>query len=1003
VNVRSELERYGVNRKNIRDLSAPSPDVLDYLDLVDLDGDEELRPDGVIESSHRPILYYLNATHLAEAPDSADERIRNLSRNVACRGERAYLAIVKPGLLEVTPVSLEDKAPSWRIFEADSTDAINFFTNLVHANVPDGDLGDPNLVFDEMLNLLRAGVDRIRNQIGKENTLSLIGRALFFRFLCDREIVTEDDIQKVCKTADSIKACFDNAENAYRTSRWLDETFNGDFLPFKDRRSKGGTRKFFEDLNDSKIVYQNLSAIVRKHEPVGADGYQHQFDWATFDFAHVPVGLLSQVYEAFSWKWEEEESGATSVHYTPRNIAKTIVDEVFDGLENAHQARILDPACGAGVFLVLAFRRLYREHWQASGERPDTKLIRKILEKQLCGFDISDSALRLAALSLYLTAIELDPKPVPPEKLRFNVLDDLVLFNFREEGDAESGPVIGSLGEHVDRSFDNAFDLVISNPPWTRIRDNAVLANQLNEASKRVVSSFDKEAAEEYQNPDSVPDLPFLWRSTEWCKSGGRMAMALPSRMLFKDGGISTFARKTLFQHVKFTGIVNCSNVRKTNVWPEMDQPFMLVFASNEPVKQADEFWFICPQADFQGNRVGELRIDPDSLTIVPIAAIEKEDWVLKAATVGTSLDVELVKSIKRNVSTTLGAYWEEFGLASSLGYKKAGSQHDASALKGLPDVSQPKSSTFSFVAKAENYEAFSRDTLHRPRLLRPPLDELAVYRSPLVIIKQSLSTDREEGVATLSTLDAVYNQSYYGYSAASHNSDLLLARYLQLFVHSRIWLYYALCTSAKVGVERPYFYKADLDSTPFVPVEELSKDQVELIETLASRLADWDSGVFADIDSFFARLFKMSKQDIEVVVDTLTVRDPNDELGKRGSKQTSGTEAEQFAKRVKQLLRPFAKRINVELEVQLLATSDGAYRFMEIRDSARKQLVETTLNAAAVELATQTGVSRIVEMENGHITVGILNQYRYWTPSRARLLAADVLREYFSAFEGVQ
>ncbi len=146
-----------------------------------------------------------------------------------------------------------------------------------------------------------------------------------------------------------------------------------------------------------------------------------------------------------------------------------------------------------------------------------------------------------------------------------------------------------------------------------------------------------------------------------------------------------------------------------------------------------------------------------------------------------------------------------------------------------------------------------------------------------------------------------------------------------------------------------------------------------------------------------------MSKQDIEVVVDTLTVRDPNDELGKRGSKQTSGTEAEQFAKRVKQLLRPFAKRINVELEVQLLATSDGAYRFMEIRDSARKQLVETTLNAAAVELATQTGVSRIVEMENGHITVGILNQYRYWTPSRARLLAADVLREYFSAFEGVQ
>ena len=999
VNVRSELERYGVNRENIRDLSASSPDVLDYLDLVDVEDAEALRPDGVIESSNRPILFYVNESRLAEAPSSESDPLRVLSRNVACRGERAYLAIVKPGVLEVTPVSLEDKEPNWRVFNADSPDAINFFTNLVHANVPDDDLGDPNLVFDEMLSLLETGADRIRRRIGKANTLSLIGRALFFRFLCDRQIVTDDDVPNICQTASTIKECFDDAENTYRTSRWLDETFNGDFLPFDERP----TRDFFKGLNRSAVVYQNLSAIIRGDSPVGSDGYQRQFDWATFDFAHVPVGLLSQVYEAFSWKWEEEESGATSVHYTPRNIAKTIVDEVFDGLENAHEARILDPACGAGVFLVLAFRRLYRERWRASGVRPDTKLIRKILEEQICGFDISDSALRLAALSLYLTAIELDPKPVPPEKLRFEVLDDLTLFNHRKDDDPESGPVIGSLGEHVDRSFNDAFDLVVSNPPWTRIRDNGLLANQLNEASKRVVSSFDEETADEYQNPDSVPDLPFLWRSTEWCKSGGRIAMALPSRTLFKDGGISTFARKALFRHVRFTGIVNCSNVRKTNVWPDMDQPFMLVFASNEVVKRSDEFWFICPQADYQGNRVGEMRIDPDSLTTVPFAAIEEEDWVLKAATVGTSLDVELVRNIKRNVPTTLGAYWQEFGLASSLGYKKAGTQQDASALKDLPDVSQPKSTTFSFVAKRENYEAFSRDTLHRPRLSRPPLDELAVYRSPLVIIKQSLSTDREEGVATLSTLDAVYNQSYYGYSAAGHDSDLLLARYLQLFVHSRIWLYYALCTSAKVGVERPYFYKADLDSTPFVPVEELSSDQVRSIETFSSRLADRDSHVFADIDSFFARLFKMSRQDVEIVVDTLTVRDPNDELGKRGSKQTSKTEADQFAKRVKQLLRPFAKRINVELEVKLLATSDDAYRFMEIRDSLKEASAETNLNSATVQLAAQTGASRIVEVENGHITIGILNQYRYWTPSRARLLAADVLREYFSAFEGVQ
>src|SRR5690606_16901816 len=135
------------------------------------------------------------------------------------------------------------------------------------------------------------------------------------------------------------------------------------------------------------------------------------------NFAHIPVGLLSQVYEQLSWKWDDHNARTTSVHYTPRNIAATLVGEAFDALSNAASARVLDPACGAGVFLVIAFRRLYRERWKAQGRRPDTAAIRGILEQQLVGFDISDSALKLCALSLYLTAIELDPDPVPPEKL----------------------------------------------------------------------------------------------------------------------------------------------------------------------------------------------------------------------------------------------------------------------------------------------------------------------------------------------------------------------------------------------------------------------------------------------------------------------------------------------------------------------------------------------------------------------------------------------------------
>ena len=1001
MNVRSELERYGVNRENIRDLSAPTPDVLDYLDLVDDEDGNELQPDGVIESSNRPILYYVNATRLGESPGSDCDRLRVLSRNVACRGERAYLAIVKPGLLEVTPVSLEDKDPSWRTFKADSTDSINFFTNLVHANVPDGDLGDPNLVFDEMLNLLETGADRIRNQIGKANTLSLIGRALFFRFLYDREIVADVDVPKICQTASTIKECFDNAENTYRTSRWLDETFNGDFLPFDEHP----TREFFKGLNRSAVVYQNLSAIIRGDSPVGSDDYQGQFDWATFDFAHVPVGLLSQVYEAFSWKWEKEESGATSVHYTPRNIAKTIVDEVFDGLENAHEARILDPASGAGVFLVLAFRRLYREHWRASGNRPDTKLIRKILEKQICGFDISDSALKLAALSLYLTAIELDPKPVPPEKLRFNSLGDLTLFNHRKDDDPESGPVIGSLGEHVDRSFDHSFDLIISNPPWTRIRDKEELASQLNDVSRRIISSFDKEVAAKYQNPDSVPDLPFLWRSTEWCKPSGRIAMALPSRMLFKDGKISTIARESIFRFIKFTGIVNCSNVRKTNVWPDMDQPFMIAFASNVRPKNDDDFWFICPQADSSANRIGELRIDPDASCALPIQQVVDNSWLLKTLAIGTSLDEAIITKILSADTKPLLRYWrDELGLRCKKGYNVTKNpDKDASLLNELLDLGSPIGEESRFTVRPDSYARFDRPLLERTRLVEGD-DPLAVYRAPLFLLRKSLPVERNSGNALTSCVDIAFNQSFYGYSAKGHANAEFLVRYLNVFAHSQLWTYYVLCTSPSLGTERPVFLKSDFDSCPIIPIEKLTPSIITLIEKLAIRLESEDDSAFSEIDEVIASLYGLDKRDVEVISDTLEVRNPHDELGRRGSAGVSKPEEVRFLKRLEKLLKPFARRIDAELVVKKAGLSESSsYRFIEITDATFDRKVDDSIDAPTLELATKTGASRIIQRSDHRLFVGILNQYRYWTPSRARLLAADILREYFTVFEGAQ
>ncbi|MDF3059759.1 MAG: type restriction endonuclease subunit [Rariglobus sp.] len=645
-----ELSNYGINEQgaSVRSFTNEAvPELLDYLDLVSqrkfpLTEENELLPDGVAESQGRPLLFIINESRLAQSPKDKEEQLRTLRRKLACRGDRAYLARIRPGELSVVPVSLDDITPEWERYTPGTPKALTFFSRLALGQYDGkGEPQEADYVFAAMFKLVWNVADRLAS-LGLERTdvLSLMGRALFFRFLRDRHVVREMDCPEIAPKAAGIIDCFANAENAAQTSAWLNKTFNGDLLPLTEE----GSISYFKEIGKQTggLVFTHLTAILKGEEPSGDLGWQtllrlrfrpEERNWGEYDFAHVPVGLLSQVYERFAWKWEHETAKETSVHYTPRNIAGTLVDEAFNKLPNAHEARVLDPACGASVFLVLAFRRLYQERWKAAKQRPNRRVIRKILDTQLAGFDISESAIRLASLSLYLTAIELDPKPVPLADLRFNHLRNKVLFNFRRESiDPEEGAVAGSLGEHVGNRFDGQFDLILSNPPWTSLKKKEqALAADFNRLSKAIIARrSDAETANAYENPDSCPDLPFVWKATEWCKPGGRMAMALPARILLKQEEVPRNARETLLRLVEVTGIINGTNLSDTAVWPKMSQPFILIFARNRQPKPGQTLRLITPQYDTSLNRKGEMRIDAKSVQPIEVEATFSQPWIWK-------------------------------------------------------------------------------------------------------------------------------------------------------------------------------------------------------------------------------------------------------------------------------------------------------------------------------------------------------------------------------------
>src|SRR5258706_5748469 len=78
---------------------------------------------------------------------------------------------------------------------------------------------------------------------------------------------------------------------------------------------------------------------------------------------------------------------------------------------------ILDPACGSGIFLVEAYKRLVL-HWRSRNawKRPNVTVLKRLLKK-VWGTDLEEGAVELAAFSLCLALCD----ALEPESIRSSI------------------------------------------------------------------------------------------------------------------------------------------------------------------------------------------------------------------------------------------------------------------------------------------------------------------------------------------------------------------------------------------------------------------------------------------------------------------------------------------------------------------------------------------------------------------------------------------------------
>jgi hypothetical protein len=454
---------------------------------------------------------------------------------------------------------------------------------------------------------------------------ALISRAIFVRYLEDRGILTKEYFIKVA--ADNAnwqelleqqpeKSAFNfnnekhffcqvlqNKEFTYALFDRLEKDFNGDLFP--------------QDKSEENHVEQKHLNLLRGFL-LGDTEKQQKIFFHLYDFKIVPIELISNIYEEFYHTTKEDDSKGTGSHYTPSVLAEFVLSEVLTPERLKTNPTVLDPACGSGIFLVEAFRRIVRFNINDKGRSLNAIELREILKNQIRGIEINKNAIEITAFSLYLALLHYQnppdilaqikmvapsDKPLPyliynpnntiredyynnlfnknsfeptPEVTYFYDLNRLTLSNIQK---LEIAKYAGAGTESYIEQ--NSIDIVVGNPPWGFVSKNA---SDTIKQSQNQVKSWCK--IFDWTIGDNELSQAFIARSLSFLKENtGEAALLVSTGVFLKRHKNSQLFRSKWLSQTTVKKVVNFAHVR--HAFFSAISPFAFVHYQNKPASSS--------------------------------------------------------------------------------------------------------------------------------------------------------------------------------------------------------------------------------------------------------------------------------------------------------------------------------------------------------------------------------------------------------------------------------
>ena len=661
----------------------------------------------------------------------------------------------------------------------------------------------------------------LRDKYGLKNpheAHALIGKYIYLHYLRDRNILSPERFSEWNISANTVFGREATLAGFIAINERLDDWLNGSVFPVD---IEPNNHKKYEKL------IQLTAAIFSGDTTYG----QMHLDFAAYNFAHIPIETLSVIYEQFLHA--EDKGREKGAYYTPITLVELILDEMATRRPLMTGMSILDPACGSGVFLVQAYRRLIEQQRSISKILNPDKLS-DLLTRHIFGIDQDKDACRVACLSLLLTLLDYIDPPDLCQYPNFK-LPDLYGSNIVE-------------GDFFQSDFpwkDRFFDWIVGNPPWLKLKPKKpmpdhVLALAWMQAHTKNCPVGDYQIAE-----------AFSWKTIEHLATEGIVGLLMPAMSLFKVHSIPF--RQAFFSQLIVWCVANFANLAPILFGDRITVPVAALFfkksqgigdfeedivtyspfLANQPTLQQDkgkrfnESWVITVNG-------GELkRVDRDE-------AIRGEGLTWKIAMWGSIRDRRLLeRTIKRFPS--FSEFKKQFHLDAHQGLELK----DFSTLKDeekklvefIPDFEGKNRLRPKKIPRDERIYGFPKDSLECITLEMCYVRKRGGYQKPLSVCSPPhLILSRSRKWAVYSDDFIIVPNPQLGIAGSQGQENLLKA--LALYLISDFVLYHQLFHAAEMGVQKSVAGKIDVENLP-IPFDSLTSIELNQWASLYDQLSD--------------------------------------------------------------------------------------------------------------------------------------------------------------------